>query len=527
MNETIVYLLKVNIAIALFYMFYRLFFANDTFWNTRRIYLLFSIVASFSYPFLSIESWLQNQEPIRALVTNYVQLQEFTVTAKADSGYFSITNMLWIVYGVVFIALIIKLLIQLLSILKIRINGKTQLIEHVKIIAIDKEITPFSFFNKIYINPNLHNEEETRQILTHELTHVRQLHSFDVIISELLCIFFWINPASWLLKREIRQNLEFLADNKVINSGFDSKNYQYHLLQLSYQSPNLKLTNKFNVLPLKKRILMMNQQKSRKSTAFKYLLIAPLTFALVVISNAETLANSAKEILNQEKKTIQHVQVKTKSEPKQIAELTVVGYPPVNNTKNAETPPPTPDKDDVIFMVVENMPKYPGGDQELFKFLSNNVKYPVKAIEGNIQGRVICQFVVNTDGSVQDAEVVRSVDPSLDAEAIRIIKAMPKWIPGTQKGKAVRVKYTLPINFKLDDKKKEDNKNEKLNFTDLTNVDVSKQPLIMLDDNILTLEEAAKINASDIKSINILKDQAATSLFGDKGKNGVILMKTK
>jgi len=105
------------------------------------------------------------------------------------------------------------------------------------------------------MNPALHSENETKQILTHELTHVRQGHSFDVLAGELLSIVCWFNPASWLMKREIRQNLEFLADSNVLESGIDTKTYQYYLLQLSYQTLDLKLTNKFNVSPLKKESL--------------------------------------------------------------------------------------------------------------------------------------------------------------------------------------------------------------------------------------------------------------------------------
>ncbi len=104
---------------------------------------------------------------------------------------------------------------------------------------------------------------------------------------------------------------------------------------------------------------------------------------------------------------------------------------------------------DVIFMVVETMPSFPGGEQALFKYLSDNIRYPVIAQETGIQGRVICQFVVNRDGSIVDIEVVRSVDKSLDNEAVRVIKNMPTWSPGKQRGKSVRVKYTLPVNFRL------------------------------------------------------------------------------
>lgn len=111
--------------------------------------------------------------------------------------------------------------------------------------------------------------------------------------------------------------------------------------------------------------------------------------------------------------------------------------------------PVVEEEDNVVFQVVEKMPGFPGGDAALFKFLGDNVKYPVIAQENGIQGRVICQFVVNRDGSIVDVEVVRSVDPSLDKEAIRVIKSMPKWSPGQQRGKPVRVKYTLPVNFRL------------------------------------------------------------------------------
>ncbi|OIP84245.1 MAG: energy transducer TonB [Porphyromonadaceae bacterium CG2_30_38_12] len=110
---------------------------------------------------------------------------------------------------------------------------------------------------------------------------------------------------------------------------------------------------------------------------------------------------------------------------------------------------PVEEEDNVVFQVVETMPAFPGGDQALFRFLGENVKYPVIAQENGIQGRVICQFVVNKDGSIVDVEVVRPVDPSLDKEAVRVIKSMPKWSPGKQRGKSVRVKYTLPVNFKL------------------------------------------------------------------------------
>lgn len=135
----------------------------------------------------------------------------------------------------------------------------------------------------------------------------------------------------------------------------------------------------------------------------------------------------------------EHIEIKTEENKEEV-----VIAPPVEEVKVEEEP------EEVVFVVVETMPEFPGGQQALFKYLSENVKYPVIAQENGIQGRVICQFVVNKDGSIVDVEVVRSGgDASLDKEAVRVIKSMPKWKPGKQRGKAVRVKYTVPVNFKL------------------------------------------------------------------------------
>ncbi len=550
MNPTLIYLFKVNIAIALFYMFYRLFFANDTLWKARRFYLIFSVLISFAYPLFSIEYWLQGQKQVQELVMTYAQLPEFTINADKGFSLLSVGFLFTAVYLTVSSVLLVRLLLQLISILKIKRSGVFETMQNTMVMTINKEIAPFSFFGTIYINPALHNEEETRQILLHELTHVHQWHSMDVIISELLCIAFWINPATWLLKREIRQNLEFLADNKVINSGFDSKSYQYHLLQLSYQTPEFRLTNKFNVLPLKKRIIMMNQKKSSKSTVLKYLLIVPLTFSLIVVSNAETLVTKAKSLLSNESVTVNSHPVKakteseplvaktkstlnnesvtatnqsvTQTEPQKLSELTVVGYAPSqeNATPIKEKATTAKDEDNSIFIVVEQMPKFPGGDQAMFKFLSDNIKYPVKAQVKGTQGRVICQFVIDIDGVIQDVTVVRSVDPDLDAEAVRVIKSMPKWTPGKQRGQAVRVRYTMPVNFKLG--------GETTNNDKKLTIGTEASPLIVLDGKELPADfKMNSIDPNTIEKIDVIKDATATEMYGDKGKNGVIIITSK
>lgn len=527
MNPLLLYFIKVNFGIILFYFFYRLFFARDTFLKTRRWYLLASIFVSFLYPFLDITDWLENQNPIKQALSGIVMLNEVTITPQ-ERGI-ELETILFSQYGLISFILLTRLGIQFLSIMKMKQKGTEILIQHKRIISLNKEIAPFSFLGDIYMNPKLHTESEIEQILAHENTHVKQLHSIDVIFAELFCIICWLNPAVWLMKLEIRQNLEFLADNRVIESGFDSKKYQYHLLQLAYQSPDLNLTNKFNISPLKKRITMMNQKKSNKTTAFKYLLVAPLVITLVITSNFEVLASSAKNMLDEQSKALKSeekpsdttmkkaVIVATKAQETEkiiaqtstnaIPEVVVVGYGS-QESKSSATESQKEDK--VIFQVVEKMPEFPGGESGLMKFLAQNIKYPVIAMERNIQGRVILQFVINQDGSVSDAEVVRGVDSSLDAEAIRVVNAMPKWTPGMQRGENVRVRYTLPINFKLDS----DSKNSK----PLVVVDGQEKP---------TGFDASSIKPEDIQSVNVLKDDAAKVAYGEKGKNGVVIITMK
>ncbi len=532
MNDALMYFLEVNIAIALFYLFYRLFFAGDTFWKTRRYYMLFSILLSFVYPFLSIENWLQKQEPVQKLIVDYATLPEFTVTAVRETSVFSLGNISMAIYGLVVLILLVRFILQLTSILRIRLHGTVKIVQDTRIIAIEKEVTPFSFFGSVFMNPELHNEHETKEILAHELTHVRQGHSFDVLVSELLTIILWLNPATWLLKREIRQNLEFLADNKVIESGFDSQTYQYHLLQLSYQTPEHKLGNKFNVSPLKKRIIMMNQKKSAKASLLKYSLIVPLALALVVSSNAQTVINKAKKALTTTTtKEVKATEKKTLIAPaKSSAELTE----PVTVVENGET--------EKTWDVVEKMPQYPGGEKELMGYLARNIKYPVEAQKNGTQGKVIVGFTVNSAGKVVNQKVLRGVDAYLDKEAVRVVSTFPTWIPGEQKGEKVSVRYVIPIIFRMGDgattpeTTSSSNENplvvvgygarKEESGVNLNNLPDGVKPLYVIDGKVATESEKKLLLPASIKAIDVLKDKSATSIYGEAGKNGVILITT-
>lgn len=363
-----------------------------------------------------------------------------------------------------------------------------------------------------------------------------QWHSIDVIISELVCIFCWCNPFAWLMKREIRTNLEYMADARVLENGYDSKTYQYHLLGLSHQKAAVTIYNSFNVLPLKKRIKMMNKKRTKEIGRTKYLMFLPLAALLMIVSNIETVARTTKKIAvevieavdpqteqpapevqdpqvapqpEQDTKTVTYKGKVVDKDGKPIQGVKILSVPnstptevttqadgsfefkaspkakllflyqdgnkkkgisftderlPKENKTNwtivynekwnevMQSDPGTPDNP--IFEVVEHMPEFTGGGMPaLMEYLSKNIKYPEAAMKKGIQGRGIVQFVVEKDGSITNVKILRGVDPELDKEAVRVVSAMPKWKPGTQRGEAVRVRFTVPVMFRLTEDK--------------------------------------------------------------------------
>lgn len=532
MTPEFAYLLKVNVAFVLFYAFYRLLFYKDTFFKLRRASLLAFFGLALLYPLLNIQEWVKEQEPMTEVIQIYSAiLPEMTVTpevvVKTDWKGILLSASSYMYWGVMAL-LFVRFFIQLSSILLLAYRSRRTVIHGVPVYRLDKPAGPFSFFKMIFIHPESHSEKEIDEILTHECTHVFQWHSVDVMICELITVICWVNPFAWLLKREVRHNLEYLADNTVIQSGYDCKSYQYHLLGLAhhYQAA-ATLYNSFNVLHLKNRISMMNKKRSHGIGRTKYLIFIPLAAFLMLLSNIEAVARITGEIAAEAVagvKEATEISVLSEDDVKVSGQViddfngpviganvivkgtnvgTITdteGYFVLETTKNAvlrfsfpgmkakevavkdvqgklkvqlysdgsaqgsqSAPPPPPmspqistDPSDLVFTVVEVMPEFPGGQGALLQFLAKSIKYPVIAQQNGIQGRVTCSFVVGKDGVIRNIEVIRGVDPSLDLEATRVISMMPKWKPGMQKGKEVSVKYTVPVTFRLQGK--EDNK---------------------------------------------------------------------
>ena len=427
-----IYLLKVNAGIALFYAFYKLFCQRDTFFQWRRIALLSFLGISFLYPLLDIQDWVMEQPAIYELADYYTVLMNTEEVTAAPVAYEApqrpdLLTIFTYLYYIGAIVMSVRFIIQLASICHIRWKGQAVYLNGQRIISLPSEANPFSFFGWIFLYLPQLEEESQEEILMHEQTHARQWHSVDVIVSEIANIVCWFNPFSWLLKGEIRLNLEYLADNQVAQTLNDSKQYQYHLLGLAHTNSKTGLYNNFNVSQIKHRIIMMNKKRTRTVSRIKYALFAPLAAALLIVSN------------------ISCTSTENKKDSTEATESRAV--------------------EGEVFQVVEEMPEFPGGMGECMKFLSKNIKFPAQAAENGIQGRVIIQMVVTKEGDIAEAKVVRGVDPLLDAEALRVINSMPKWKPGKQRGEAVNVKYTIPVMFKLtgdnsSDKKEADTQQE-------------------------------------------------------------------
>ena len=411
----IMYLLKLNIALILLFIFYKLMFTGDTFFSWRRATLIGMYFVAMLVPGMDFSAWLSNSEGMTSIANEYATVVLPVVSISSEGrGALGWEGIALIVYSVVVCVLLLRFLWQLIFIILLKNNSQTAYIHDTEVYVLTNDEGPFSFFNWIFINPERHKSDEVEEIMMHELTHCQQLHSIDIIFAELFCVVFWFNPFVWLLKREVRLNLEYLADNSVLANGKDNKEYQYHLLGLTYRKNVATITNNFNVLPIKKRIKMMNKKETKGILKAKYMLYIPLVAMLLAISNIETIARNVAKVT---------ASVEIQRKPKKAPER--------------------------VYTVAEVMPTFKGN---LYQWLSENLRYPKDAVSRKEQGRVMVRFIVTDKGEVIKPEIVRSVTPSLDKEALRVVSKMPAWNPGRNGNKNVATKYMLPIIFSLGSK---------------------------------------------------------------------------
>ena len=556
MGTFLSYTLKSAFCLILFFPAYRLLLSRETFHRFNRIALLALLALSALLPLVTIGSALPTSNIATTMPQEFPTLQPQAMDAVQEVASAPLTTLSWAhaLLWIYLLGCIVYACHQLISFVRlgslirkakrepmpeyINIKEKGR---HVRLYVHDEELAPFSWMHLIVVSRKS-LEESGRAILIHELAHIAHRHSWDLLLADVCLLFQWFNPTAWLLKQELRTLHEYEADDMVVQSGINARDYQTLLIKKAVGTRLYSMANNLNHSSLKKRITMMLKKRSNPWARLKYLSILPLAalsvavFARPEISNklneissvkvndltsiakadeVKSSENSPAKLVNvsgkvinertgkpiagvsivvtnpadgriiaacvsshngkfsldsyeglamrfsfvgmQEPKVIiprggsKSMTVTMREEAHSIPEMMVVAYAPEKKSYPVPEPKTSSSKGDEgeIFIVVEQTPEFPGGMGELMKFLQRNVKYPAAAQQAGIQGKVEVAFTVKEDGSVSDVKVIRSVNPELDAEAVRVIRAMPKWKPGEQRGTPVDARFEMPIVFRL------------------------------------------------------------------------------
>lgn len=405
------YILKSSVLLAVLLLYYGLFLRKQTFFTLNRMYLIGALLLSVTVPLFHFsifieEAYTAEELPVIYQVSGLME----EIRVSPDAGSFS--GLAWIyLSGVCIFAL--RQLYETFAIFRLIFRYPCKRIQGLKIIYVPEKYPTFSFFNYLFLNTRSLSRESRRKIVEHEKIHICQGHSFDLWISTIICILCWYNPLVWMYRKIITQNHEYIADKQVIGK-YQTGSYFQLLVNQAFRGDLFLSANCFSCSNLKKRMIMMTKKQSKKYHILNYI---PALFLCGILCTAFTCITT------------------------QVSALPLL-------TSSPDIPQEEqPQRDtNIVFNVVEVMPKFNGN---MNAWVIENIKYPQKAQEQKTEGKVFVKFVIEKDGSITNVAIARSVNELLDAEAVRVVKAMPAWSPGKQKGKPVRVAFTVPINFSL------------------------------------------------------------------------------
>ena len=490
MTGFLIYDAKVAVLIVVFYMFYRLLLSKETFHRVNRVVLLSTALLSFVLP-LCVITTHQTVVLDAVPVVSVGDLRPEVLEEESSATLWQMVIPILYIIGV-----LATLSHTLLSVWKVmmlvRRSERYPQADGTTLCVVKDDVPPFSFCSYIVMN---HSDYEANDaaVLAHERGHTRLHHSCDVLLVDLLTALQWFNPAMWMLRADLRAIHEYEADGAVLSQGINARQYQYLLITKAASIGGYSIANGISHSTLKNRITMMLHKKSPRSSFMKLLALIPIVGVALAL-NAETVNDYVYQ--QPPKKIVKKGKQKATVKMGPINEIVVVEQAPATQGKVEPVEMPNAMKvekaEKEAFDVVEQMPQFPGGPAALMQFLSSNVKYPKEAFEKGIQGRVIANFVVEKDGSITEARIVKSVDPLLDAEALRVVGTMPNWAPGTQNGEPVRVKYTVPITFRLQGGSSSTEK-------------AAEKYILEIDGKVADDSEIGNIPPGDIKSMHIEK----------------------
>ncbi|MBQ7685716.1 MAG: M56 family metallopeptidase [Bacteroidaceae bacterium] len=505
MSAIFIYAIKSAICLALLYLPYTLLMRRDTFYSFNRIVLMGIVLLALVLPALDLPVFDNGilsgisgkgraiieigmpQAVIEGTGQHVAQPNPVDVSQEWSVLLVQILLLIYIIgVGVCFVWKLISL-IRLMRFIPAGSIWKEQK-DGVTIYCHLGEASPCSWMNKIVISEDDYNNNPS--VMIHEKAHCHKGHSWDTLLVSLVEVFMWFNPCIWMLDHSLQEVHEYEADDEVLRQGVTAKNYQMLLIEKAISTSSYTFANGFNHSLLKKRITMMMKKKSNKwlsGTKALYLLpvalVAVAAFATPKVSkNLEAVIDGKVNVNVLNDQNISSKNVENQAEVAEIAPAL-----PIQDVKEVEEAPTqlvqtepevAPDEDvyqdpdTTVFSVVEVMPEFPGGMQALMTFMASNIHYPKIAQEMGVQGRVLVQFVVDKTGKVSQARCVRGVPApvapanatdeekkayekkgegayEINQEALRVVESMPAWKPGMQKGQPVNVRYTVPVNFKL------------------------------------------------------------------------------
>ena len=554
------YLLQVNFYLILFYGFYRILLRTETFFNLNRGYLVASGALAFFVPLMQSEwvrSWFVT-ERISQSITTFYNPQVFHVQASEQAHTLTLGDFMAIFY-------IVGILIGIA-----RFGGNLVFLGKLmkqKLVQKDSK-QAFSFFNMLFVSKELKNRST---IVKHEFVHIRQLHSADVMLFELIAIFNWFNPVVYLYKSSIKHIHEFIADEVASRNEASKAEYAMLLFQEQFGVQAIPLTNNFfNQSLLKLRIKMLQKERSNQTAMMKYGLIAPLFMLMIVVSSATLASKQLNKIEEKVEELYEENLAKGIVKPSEtvsealldenidLSKALIISHDLVDEvraiSKIESDTIKSNKKSTEVFTAVEQTAEFPGGMKAFGKYLQENLKYPEPAHKANHTGKVYIQFIVNTDGSSDDFAILKSTgDNDLDNEALRVLRLV-KWIPAKQSGRIVRSRFTVPINFELAEEgkvkisKKDNEEFPKLpavmefeskdgtiiNYGNIvitdnskTGLNNSKNVIYMMGGKRVTEIKLKGIDSKDIEKLNVYKGENAVMRYGEEARDGAIVITLK
>lgn len=489
MGDILSFTLTSGIILLCLYLPYKLLLARENQHRLNRLILLGMYLLAIIVPLLKpVSFFVRNTDstPSVAGAVANIEIGPLTggIIESETPGWTRIVLWIYVIGMVITLCRFVWAYIKLSNI--IRKGRKEKMDGYTLVITGDESRSPFSW-RKYVVVGDKKDTEECRAVIVHELRHLSARHSMDLIIAQIYAIAVWYNPVSWLMIDELKTVHEYEADEAVIDSGVNLKEYQMLLIKKAVGTRLPSLANSLNHSKLQKRITMMYQSKSKMAGKFSSLALVPaLAIGMAVVSipavaslisdaseaslvdpigkitknsaDSEmsatgTLRNVSPIVKGSDTKTMSLSEtvsepVKAEDSPSSVETISLEAKSAAVASVAEENKKEKEDKDEV-YVAVEKQAEFPGGIAAMMEWLGNNIRYPEEAYKADMQGRVIVKFVVNKDGSISDASILKSVSPSLDQEAVRVVMAMPKWAPAENNGKKVASYFHLPVVFKL------------------------------------------------------------------------------